>query len=240
MRYLTIIFLTALLITLPACGGASDDNDQAPNSSQTSSVTIEYPRNGSIIYGETLHISGTAGENASTFRLSVADIEGNTLAETTLDAEAGTWNVELPHGYSGDPTEVTLKALPTTPDENTTAYDTRVILLTDISHRQEGVFGSLLFPTNGTQVGGEMLQVSGRISGTDAITVEWHDDSNTVRESLTVPVTNPNLLDDVPWQAELTFGNYTGQAIILAKVMDTDDNEIEIGEVRVTVTRAAG
>lgn len=240
--YRTVIWM--LLMFLAACQGKSEDPAVPTDLTATpapfgTQVRINTPQDSTIVYAETLHITGTVTDSSQRFKLQLVDIDDQVITETIVDAQPGNWQVELVHGYTGDPSEIIIRAVPE--DNAAQPYDTVSILLSDISHRPNGIFGSITYPANGVEIGGDMLLIEGRASGApeNAITIELVGES--VIDSKTITLDNPNFVDDVPWQVELATNGYTGQATIQAYyISPADGSRVVLDSVIVTVLTAAG
>lgn len=245
-----IIFLSMCALLIGACGGTTSDNDDA----QSSAVVINHPQDSDIIYAETLYVSGQVASPPQQFTLEVLDTEDQVIRQVNVDAQTAEWTVELVHGYTGDPTEVTVQAVPLTSlsseasaTESTVIvlpYDSVAILLTDLSNRPDGVFANITTPTNGVDIGGDILPIFGRVSGTDSITVSLissEADGQQVISEQTIGLNNPYLIDEITWQAELPTEGYTGQAFIRVTTRDPQTNaELELDRIIVTVITTAG
>ncbi len=250
--FLRGIMLTSLILLFTACGGGSDssgsgfpENDEgfeAPtptNRPLQSAVVIDHPSDGTIIYAETLYITGRVSEVAQQFNIEVVDIDGNVIYTITVDSLPGEWQRELVHGYTGEPSEFILRVVPASPDATFEIYDSSAILLSDVNNRPAGIYGAITQPINGAQIGGDMILVSGRISGAAQVRVEVVTDTGDTLDTAEALMTNPYLLDEVIWQAEITLGNYIGQVTLLAVAINADD-EIELGRINLSIGAAAG
>lgn len=209
-------------------------------------VEISIPQAASVIYAEALYLAGTA-ENIPNqqFKIKLLDPEG--LALTQVDVavqEDGKWQVELVHGYTGDPTEITIAALPSYTDAPAdTLYAERSVLLAGHSARPEGTFGSITAPLANDTIGGDFIQVSGTVSGVfeNTFTVELRAEDGAVIDQKLVTATNPYFIDEVPWTAELLTSAYTGPATIRAYALSArDGSEIPLADVSIILSRTAG
>lgn len=246
-RVLTLLFI----VGLSACGGGDGTTNNGTTAPQTltGSVVLMNPPDSTVIYASTLYVAGTSADlPGSRFLLRLADSEGASIAETTVTAgddgagaSDGAWTVELVHGYTGDPTEATLLALPV-PDAGTGEspagqYAAVTLLLSGIEHRPEGMYLDILFPTEGAEAGGDFIQVDGRISGMGgALTVELVGSDGATLDTKTVEITNPYQVDDIPWSAELAPGEFVGSAVINVRLADSELSDA----VPIILTSAAG
>ncbi|GAB4508752.1 MAG: hypothetical protein OHK0046_02160 [Anaerolineae bacterium] len=228
------LLLLITLLLLAACGGAANETtpDNAP------AVDIQTPQNSTIVYAETLFVSGIVQNPPQQFTLQLVGADDTVLATTDVNTQQAMWQIEFVHGYTGSPTEATVRAL-----SGEAIVDSTAILLSELEQRPEGIYGSLLTPINGTEVGGDLIQVTGRASGLpeNSLTVDLVAPDGTVITSQNLTLNNPYFVDDVPWSVDLERGTYTGQATIQAYTLSPRDGEkLELGQVIVTVIEAAG
>lgn len=224
------VVMILLVAGLSACGGGgATTTDDAAQTTLSGAVTLNNPPDGTVIYASTLYAAGTSADlPGSRFLLRLEDAEGASIAETNvMTGDEGAWSVELVHGYTGDPTEATLLALPV-PDSATGEapdgqYAAVTLLLSGIEHRPEGMYLDIAFPTDGAEAGGDLIQVEGRLSGMGgALTVELVGSDGAVLDSKTVDIANPYQVDDLPWSAELAPGEFTGSAVINVRLADSE------------------
>jgi hypothetical protein len=256
MMRLSILLLTVLFV-LVACAPATPA-PQSEGSIRVSGVStslptpitleghvdIVYPMSGSIIYSETLYLQGTAEELPEAgFLLQVIAPDDSVLAQSVIQSENGQWSVELAHTYTGDPTEVNIIAKST----DTTIlgdYDIASIVIADVETRPEGVFGSVIVPSEGDTVGGDSIFVSGRGSGffenSFVLVLETADDGEDISTAI-VTMHNPYFVDDMIWEAELARNDFVGNAVIRAYYTDAESGaEVEIFRMSVVVSSVAG
>jgi hypothetical protein len=235
MRRVTFL----LLLALAACGQGNPEGFQSPTATVspfTADVEILYPQDGSIIYSESLYAAGVVSESAQRFVLELVDADDTIITWTTIDAQPGEWEVELVHGYTGEPSEVIVRAVPDdAPDAG--EYDTATILISDSSHRPEGSFGQITMPQDGVEVGGDLVLVAGMASGVpdNTLTVELLAEDGRLIHAESAKLVNPYLIDAVPWQVEIAPGDYIGPASIRAA-----SSAGVLDEVDILVTQAAG
>lgn len=245
------ILLINLIFLLAACAPTPTQSPEggivtlAPSTSQLQgNVDIVYPISGSIIYSEALYLQGTAENTpADGFMLQVIAPDDTVLAQSIVVPQEGQWSVELPHNYTGDPSEATIiaKAIPS---DILGDYDIVSILISSADNRPEGVFGSVITPTEGETVGGDSIFVSGRGSGffenTFVLVLETADDAEEI-STVIVTMHNPYFMDDMIWEAELPRNEFTGNAVIRAYYTSAESGEeIEIFRVAVVVSSVAG
>lgn len=234
-----------LLLLAAACGPGQPEATPTPTApALTGSVAILLPASGAIIYSEVLNVSGTANSLPNNqFTLQLENIDGDTVNQSVITvAENGNWEVELTHGYSGEPSEFTILALPTngaTSDD----YDAASVVIAGNSYRPEGTFGSIISPADGSTIGGDSVEVTGTASGLfeNEFVLALVDSNGNEVSRQNVTVYNPNFIDDMPWTAELATAGYLGSATIRAFAISArDGSEIPLDSVSVTVSDAAG
>ncbi len=206
------------------------------------SVSIDAPENGAIIYAETMYVSGT-GENLpdAGFLLEVVLASGEQLTETTIQPEDTEWQVELIHGYDGDPMEAQIFARPVGDTQG--EYDVETIAVSSQENRPDGTFGAILSPGAGVTLGGDEIEVSGTASGLfeNTLIVVLEDADGSVLDEAILTVYNPNIIDEMVWSTSLERDGYTGEATIRAYYQDArDGNEVTLDEVTFTLQVAAG
>jgi hypothetical protein len=245
------MMLTAVL--LAACSPSTSSTSVqspstiAPTSAPlTGSVTINTPPDGAIIYSETVVVSGTAQNVPDNhFLVKLITAEDKTLAIVTANIDSGgNWSAEIVHGYAGEPTEVTISALPDyagAPIDDD--YAEGSIVISGRSYRPEGTYGGITAPLDGASVGGDTLQVSGTASGVfeNQFTVELRSPDGKAISTQHVTLNNPNVIDEMPWETDLPTNGYLGPAEVRAYATSAKDgSEIPLGSAKITVTAAAG
>jgi len=216
-----------------------------PTPEITGSVDIVYPQDGSIIYAEQLFLSGTASDiPGDTFALQLIGPDGSVVGRYPVQTSAREWQVEIPHGYSDEPIEVNIFAVPEAGNiPSDVDYDVATIVLAGQTYRPEGVFGSIVSPSEGSAVGGDTFEVNGTVSGVfeNTFTLALFDAEGNVIDSKSVTVFNPYFTDEVPWTDELATNSYVGAAAIrVLYVSPADGSEIALDEVQVTLEEQAG
>jgi hypothetical protein len=236
-RSITALLLAAAMIFLTACEAATSPTPAPP----ASPVDIVHPLEGTVIYAEMIYLSGTLQGEPLGFRLELIGTDDTIIAQTTLNEEPGNWQVELIHGYAGDPSEITIRAV--ADDDPTQTYDTVTVFIADSDHRPPGSFGTIIEPAPDSGVGGDSILVQGTASGlfeNEFILVLVAPDDSVIDEQF-VLLSNPYFIDEVPWQAEFTGGDYTGPAEIRAYHIDAQDgSENTLDSVNVIIGEAAG
>lgn len=206
-------------------------------------VQITTPQTGSIIYAPTVYLGGTAsGLPAEGFRLLIVSAEEVTLADTPVQPQGDNWTLELPNPVTTTPVEVTISALPvdaSVPGD----YDIVSAVFATEKERPEGIFATIITPFDNDTAGGDIIPLygtaSGLFEGTLNLALEQPD--GTVITEQFIPVNNPGVIDEVPWEAELTTNGYRGMAVIRAFYLSARDGEkITLDTVTVTIEDAAG
>ncbi len=199
-------------------------------------VEILTPQTGSIIYADTLYLAGTATGVAGEFTVQVIGADEQVIAQATVPTGGANWQVELPHGYSGDPTEAIIAARPTAGDGE---YDRVTVALAGEQQRPEGSFGSITAPAEGDTLGGDVIEVSGRGSGLfeNSLLISLIAADGAVLDNQIITLNNPYFIDDVPWRAELSTRNYSGSAaihIFYQSMSGSDDVTLDSTEIHLT------
>ena len=203
-----------------------------PNSG---TVEILTPQAGAIIYADMLYLAGTAAGVTDGFTIQVVGADEQVIAQATVPAGSANWQVELPHGYSGDPTEAIITALPAAGDGE---YD-RVTVALAGEQRPEGSFGSITAPAEGDTLGGDVIEVSGRGSGLfeNSLLISLIAADGAVLDNQIITLNNPYFIDDVPWRVELSTRNYSGSAaihIFYQSMSGNDDVTLDSTEIHLT------
>jgi hypothetical protein len=236
-RILKPLLFAAMILILVGCGGeAADQSANESSEGETlGGVTLTHPPDGAVVYSSVLNVGGGADANApDSLLVRVVNLDGEMIAETATAVEDGVWDLELVHGYSGDPTEAIVEVRPAS-DPDSGVYASAEIVLSSLPHRPEGVSGSIDSPPEGVEMGGDVLPVSGRVSGVNDFIVELVGSDGTVLDSQTVALRGAYEINDLPWAVDLTTQDYTGSALIRA----TFAEDIEV--IRpIVLTSAAG
>lgn len=245
MRQTTSILILILILLLTACSQETSPPEETIPTAETleGAVDITFPQSGSIIYAESIRLEGIA-DNISDegFQIQLISPELDIIAEANIQPENGEWYTELVHGFTGDPTEVTIVAKNTNPD-SLLDYDIEIVVLSTLENRPEGTFGDILFPTDGITVGGDSILVSGRGSGffENTFILQLANTEGEIVSEMPVSVNNPNFIDDMLWEAELPRHDYIGNGTIRMVYQDAESGEtIEVDSVDVVVSAVAG
>lgn len=232
-----ISLLILSLVVLAGCA-VGPSATSTPNPGQ---VTIQRPQTGAIIYGSTLYISGTA-ENLPTgqFRLSAVTASDEVIIDSPVTIENGVWSYETPNAYTGDPTELTISALPAAGGPE---LDVASVVISSEANRPEGTFGSILNPFEGETVGSGTIPLNGTASGLfeGTLNIDLKRPDGSVITGIVLTVENPGLIDEVPWQADIQTTDYRGPAVLRAYYHSAQDGTpITLATVPITIGDAAG
>lgn len=247
MKKIVAILITMMLV-LAACSSTEAPQGQVQviptEPTLEGSVDITFPMSGSIIYAETIVLEGTSsGIPDSGFYVQLLAPDDSRIAEATVQPEDdGSWAVEIVHQYTGDPTEVTILAS-TSPEPDGLDYDIESIALAKLENRPEGVFGTILFPEEGTSAGGDFIEIIGRGSGffENSFALQLVNTEDEVVSELPVMMKNPNFVDDMLWEAEFPRNDYIGNATLRMAYQDMESGEtIIIDSINLVVSAVAG
>jgi hypothetical protein len=229
--------LILLMIALAGCSvGAAPTPTPLPGS-----VTIRHPQSGAFLYAPTLYFYGS-GENltGNQFRLTAVTASDETIVDTVITVENGTWSYEIANPNVGDPIEVAINALPAAGGAE---LDSVSVVLATEAQRPEGVFGTIISPIEGETVGGESIPVSGTASGLFEGTMNLGLETPDGEEfsGIVITVENPGMMDEVPWQADLATNDYRGPAVLRAYYHSAKDGTVmTLATVPITISEAAG
>lgn len=248
MNYKMTAMMLVLFLFLTACssGEAPQGQIEVVPTSETlqGAVDITFPMSGSIIYAETIILQGTASDIPEVgFQVQLITPDDSIISESTIQPDNdGNWFVEIVHEYNGDPTEVTILAKPSASD-STLDYDIESILLSTLDNRPDGVFGSIISPTEGTAIGGDFMLISGRASGLfeNMFGVILENTEGEIITEIGVSLNNPNFIDDMHWEVELPRNDFIGNGIIRIVYQDMESGEmVEMDAITVVVSAVAG
>lgn len=233
------ILLAVILVLAAACTPTS--TEAPPTHTFETFVTIEAPRIGTVIYSGTIYVAGTTNSSMNdAFQIEVVTANGDVIADTTITPIDGQWEVQLPHAYTGDPTEVTIMAS-VSDGETSAELDLTSAVLSPISNRPDGLYGLILQPTNNDTAGGEQIPVFGIVSGPGIqeiiVTLTMGDEEIS---RTTEPIDYPNKLDEIPWQVDLLTDNRTGPVKVTLGYEDEAGEYIAFDEVELVLTAVAG
>lgn len=238
-----------MLVLLLLCGLlAACASDAAPQATRQPTmpvligqVTIDAPLTGSSIYAETLSIRGSANDlPPEGFMLRVVTASDDVLAATRIQPDGANWGLDLVHGYTGDPTEVSIIAEPANPLVGGD-YALNSVLLLPLTLRPEGVFGAIAMPAPDTVVGGDQIQVQGTLSGVPEMAFNLglytRAGDRLSEQRVQLPAHAP--IDEAVWQTSLDTAGYTGPAIIRMRLPDAAADDV-LNDVFIMISIAAG
>jgi hypothetical protein len=200
-----------VMVIIGGIVGFLQDNRTVRTANLPPQIALISPREGAIIYSEALHVRGTS-TIPTVFQVDLL-VDDQLIASGLSQPADQDWAVEIHHAYAGDPTEANLRVSdPQTGD----VYQEVVILLSQIAERPEGVWGVVMSPTTGADIGGDFVVVQGRVSGVfdETIIVKLMDDRQTIFDQHTITVHNPYHVDDMPFQVELAIHHTIGLAVV--------------------------
>jgi hypothetical protein len=235
------LMLIILILLLAACSPAAVPQPALTTAPAqlNGNVSLVSPEAGSIIYAEVLYLNGTAdGLAEDWFRLRLVDTDGRVVAQTPVSAGVGNWRVSLVHGYDGEPVEVTIMAVPVRGEG---VYSASTIVLAGLGYRPEGVFGRVTQPEVGDRVGGDVIEIRGRVSGVPGrrLTLRLVAADGTLLDSREIDPANPGLVDDVPWRGQVATRGYTGAAAVETWYSDAVGDEVLLDRVLITIIEEA-
>ncbi len=238
-----LISFMIVMLFISACSSGVAVPDAPPQPTEpplVGGVSIASPQLGSIIYAETLAISGSM-DGVEAFRLTIETATKDLLFDGIINSVDGSWQTEIVHGYQGEPTEAILTARSTDRRVSLT-YDELAILLTSVSYREEGIFGQVLTPANEQQVGGDAIQVSGTVSGlpTNRLSIILRHDEGLIDKQI-ITIDNPYRIDERVWSADLLTNGYLGRAVIDVSYTDPiTETEQVFDSISIIIGSAAG
>lgn len=234
-------FILFFIVILSACGADTPAEPPAPTEPPlVGAVTITSPKLGSVIYAETLFISGTI-QGVDVFTLHIETVAGETLFNGKITGINGHWNREIVHGYSGEPLEAIIQAK-STDLRVSLQYDELPILISSLAYREEGIFGLLLFPAEQQSVGGDSIQVEGTASGIpdSRLSILLRHDKGLIDKQIIV-LDNPYRIDERTWTADLLTNGYLGTAFIDIAYTDSETkSELILDTISIIIGSAAG
>jgi hypothetical protein len=243
MRIFAGLILMTVIVLLTACSGnESESSTKAPNSSVL--VDIVYPQSGSVIYSELIQIKGTVEPVGQLFRIQLIDPDDTVISQTVVLSDTTDWAIEVPLAYNGAPTETIVEAISyETPGETLESeiiLDSATVLISNMDDRPNGIFGEIIDPIDGAELGGDSIIISGFASGIpdNVIFIELVAEDGSVVDSQSLTLENPYFVDYVFWRAELQIKGYVGLATLNAH--STSDNNSIIDEAHITIFEAAG
>jgi len=185
----------------------------------TLSVMLNTPTRGAVVYDSILTVSGQTEGVGNAVMIYVEPSQasptfpGYSYASEVVD---GRFSVDFIPAYNGSPLEMVVRVYGVNDVARETLKAESVFVLATSDERPDGVYVDVLTPQPGDEVGGDVIGVSGRASGImgGVLTVTLVDSNAVVMDTQTVTLQVVNLLDDVPWQANLKPADGKRNAII--------------------------
>jgi len=238
---LRLFFLLFIIASLSACGSDTPTEPPAPTQPPLiGAVDITSPKLGSVIYAETLYVSGTI-QGVDVFKLHIETLTGEILFDGEITGIDGHWNKEIVHDYTGEPIEAIIQAK-STDSRVSLQYDELPILIASVVYREEGIFGLVLSPTEQQSVGGDSLQIEGTASGIpdNRLAIMLRHDEGLVDKQVII-LDNPYRIDARTWSADLLTNGYLGTAFIDIAYTDPETNSEHILDtISIIIGSAAG
>ncbi|HEX2622065.1 MAG TPA: hypothetical protein VHL11_18035 [Phototrophicaceae bacterium] len=239
MRQIALVRIIgyALLCSLLCACGVLNPGPTATPDPLDGKVALISPPAGSVIYASALYIAGTLADvPTKALLVRVVDDNQTVIAQARVDAISGDWSTELIHGYSGDPNPVTVQIVPAiAPDAGVLASSQ--IVFAPLADRPEGTFVTIATPTDGTELGGDSIPVTGTASGIpeNAFMVDLLDSSQQILAHQQITLAGRYPVDEIPWSTTLVPGDYIGNAIIRITLPDGMEQSIAV-----VITSTAG
>lgn len=237
------LYILLLIIVLAACGAAPEgtSNNSLNGTSLRGDVRITFPQSGTVIYSEGLYVEGTAIDLPDEgFILRAVLPDDSVLVQTTIQPEDTSWSVEMLHNYTGNPTQIILEAIPA--NEADSYYSEQSLIVSNLEHRPEGTFGTLLSPIPDMSVGGDLIEIVGTASGIpdNTFTISLTERDGTTITELEYEIPTPYNIDEVLWIADMPIQGYTGLATVTITYVDADGETQTLGSADIVVSVVAG
>lgn len=200
-------------------------------------IVVISPSAGDTLYAELIYIAGDIQTAPQTLRAQLRDIDDNLLATAPIITQFGMWAIEIPRpSYIGEATIEIVSAI-----DSTVIYEQIPVFLGDSANRLNGTFGSLITPSDGEQIGGDTILVSGRASGVMSnkiqLVLQSGDGTTAIHE---VILNHPYALDDMYWQTDLPLAGLTGSVTLTAYFTSPDAPDPIFSRVTLVITQVAG
>lgn len=225
-------------IVMAGCGVTANSLPTlAPTPTSPPLLEITSPQTGTVIYADTINISGTSPNTNQTVMVELLGPEDDQLAQASTSSDvAGTWQITLNHGYTGDPIEVLLRIVAPAAVQIQGRAQIGLVLNTTEARPIEAQI-SIISPIAASIVGGDVFEVTGTAisiaQGT--FTVRLMSTADEIISQSAVMVPESNMENLLPWSTELTTEGYVGPAAVIVLLADT-----RIAEVAIEVGGAAG
>lgn len=236
------LYIFLLIIILAACGAVPEETSNDPaNPVMEGDVRITFPQSGTVVYSEALYVEGTAADVPEDgFILRAVLPDDSVLTETTITPDSDEWSVDMLHNYTGDPTQIILEAIPANGADG--YYSEQSLIISQLTYRPEGTFGTLLSPTPEMAVGGDLIEVVGTASGipSNTVTISLTERDGTLISEIEYAIPSPYNIDEVLWITDLPTADYTGLATVTVTYVDADGETQTLGEADIIVSVVAG
>jgi len=239
---LRVLLFTLILLTITACS-SSDAPTFSTNTPAPLTGFVEFAPHlqNAVFYSEVLNLSGTAQDMVNDrFRIRVINALDEVIAETVVTVQDEQWEVSLVHGYTGEPMQLNIFALP----ENTQFvgdYALLTTIISDLEYRPDGLYGAILYPLADDVVGGDQIEVYGTLSGTSQPAwVQLVIDDEVISEFETT-YQNTTRVDEMWWETELILPtDYAGPATLKLGYKDDTGSFVEVEAVNIMLSIIAG
>jgi|GEM_PF-1880330 len=191
----------------------------------TLNVMLDTPVDGAVVYNSTLTVSGQTEGVGNVVMVYVEPSQPTptfTGYSYAADVINGRFSVDFIPAYDGSPLQMVVSVYRVNDIAREMLKAKSVFILATAAERPDGVYVDVLAPQPGDEAGGDLIGVSGRASGVvgGALTVELSDSNAQIIDTRTITLQTTNLLDDVPWLANLKPRDAKGNAIIRIKGAD--------------------
>lgn len=231
------IIYFVILFLLASCGTDTQSKTPVPTEPPLEGrVQVTSPQIGSIIYAEVLAIAGTI-EDVDAFQLQIETLDGVMLFDGEIEGVDGRWSREIVHHYDGEPIEAVIRAKSTN-SRVTLTYSEVPILIASRAYREDGIFGSILFPADQQSVGGDAIEITGTASGipNNRLSIMLRHDEGLIDKQI-ITLDNPYQIDERVWVSNLLTNGYQGEAFI---DITYTDNETETEQILDTISIQIG
>ncbi|MCU0480879.1 MAG: hypothetical protein MUE54_06665 [Anaerolineae bacterium] len=200
-------------------------------------IMVLSPSAGDTLYAELIYIAGDIQTAPQTLRAQIRDIDESILITAPIMTQFGAWAIEIPRpAYIGEATIEILSAI-----DPSVIHERIPVFLGDGTTRPSGTFGSLITPTDGDQIGGDTILVSGRASGVMGnkiqLVLQSGDGTTAIHE---VILNHPYRMDDIFWQTDLPLAGLSGSVTLTAYFTSPDAPDPIFSRVTLVITQVAG
>jgi hypothetical protein len=200
-------------------------------------IIISSPVAGDTLYAELIRVTGDIRHMPQRLVARLVDIDDTILAQAPIITQLGAFTIEMPRPQVIG--EVMIQIV--------SAVDPSVVrasipvFFADSAMRPSGIFGSIITPSDGEQVGGDTILVRGRVSGIRNNTIQLvlqDADNTTIIHDVTIH--NPYGVDDVIWQTDLPLDGLSGSVVLTAYFTPSTDPNPIFSRVTLVITQVAG